>query len=70
MTYKYPTSLEEFKNINGVGEGKVNKFGNYFIKLIKEYIEENQIQKPDDLVLRTSVEKSSKKLSLIQYIDK
>ena len=70
MTYKYPTSLEEFKNITGVGEGKVNKFGNYFIKLIKEYIEENQIQKPDDLVLRTSGEKSSKKLSLIQNIDK
>ena len=70
MTYKYPTSLDEFKNINGVGEGKVNKFGSYFIKLIKEYIEENQIQKPDDLVLRTSGEKSSKKLSLIQNIDK
>ncbi len=70
MTYKYPTSLEEFKNINGVGEGKVNKFGNYFIKLIKEYIEDNQIEKSDDLVLRTSGEKSSKKLSLIQNIDK
>ena len=70
MTYKYPTSLEEFKNINGVGEGKVSKFGNYFIKLIKEYIEENQIQKPEDLILRTSGEKSSKKLSLIQNIDK
>jgi len=70
MTYKYPTSLEEFKNINGVGDGKVSKFGNYFIKLIKEYIEENQIQKPEDLILRTSGEKSSKKLSLIQNIDK
>ena len=70
MTYKYPTSLEEFKNINGVGEGKVKKFGNYFVKLIKEYIDENQIEKPDDLVLRTSGEKSSKKLSLIQNIDK
>ena len=70
MTYKYPTSIEEFKNINGVGDGKVNKFGNYFIKLIKEYIEENQIQKPDEFVLRTSGEKSSKKLSLIQNIDK
>ena len=70
MTYKYPTSIEEFKNINGVGDGKVNKFGNYFITLIKEYIEENQIQKPDEFVLRTSGEKSSKKLSLIQNIDK
>ena len=70
MTFKYPTSLEEFKNINGVGEGKVGKFGNYFIKLIKEYVEENQIQKPEDFILRTSGEKSSKKLSLIQNIDK
>ena len=70
MTYKYPTSLEEFKNINGVGEGKVTKFGNFFIKLIKEYVEENQIQKSEDLILRTSGEKSSKKLSLIQNIDK
>ena len=70
MTYKYPTSLDEFKNINGVGEGKVVKFGNQFIKLIKEYIEENGIVKPDELVLRTSGSKSSKKLSLIQNIDK
>ena len=70
MTYKYPTSLDEFKNINGVGEGKVVKFGNQFIKLIKEYIEENDIVKSDELVLRTSGSKSSKKLSLIQNIDK
>ena len=70
MTYKYPTSLDEFKNINGVGEGKVVKFGNQFIKLIKEYIEENDIVKSDELVLRTSGSKSSKKLSLIQNVDK
>jgi len=70
MTYKYPTSIEEFKNINGVGEGKVKKFANYFIKLIQEYIDENKIHKPDGIILRTSGEKSSKKLSLIQNIDK
>jgi ATP-dependent DNA helicase RecQ len=70
MTYKYPTSLDEFKNINGVGEGKVVKFGNQFIKLIKEYIKENDIVKSDELVLRTSGSKSSKKLSLIQNVDK
>jgi ATP-dependent DNA helicase RecQ len=70
MTYKYPTSLDEFKNINGVGEGKVVKFGHQFIKLIKEYIEENDIVKSDELVLRTSGSKSSKKLSLIQNVDK
>jgi ATP-dependent DNA helicase RecQ len=70
MTYKYPTSLDEFKNINGVGEGKVVKFGHQFIKLIKEYIEENDIVKSDEVVLRTSGSKSSKKLSLIQNVDK
>ena len=70
MTYKYPTSLDEFKNINGVGEGKVIKFGHQFIKLIKEYIEENDIVKSDEVVLRTSGSKSSKKLSLIQNVDK
>ncbi len=70
MTYKYPTSLDEFKNINGVGEGKVVKFGHQFINLIKEYIEVNDIVKSDELVLRTSGSKSSKKLSLIQNVDK
>jgi ATP-dependent DNA helicase RecQ len=70
MTYKYPTSLDEFKNINGVGEGKAVKFGHQFIKLIKEYIEENDIVKSDEVVLRTSGSKSSKKLSLIQNVDK
>jgi ATP-dependent DNA helicase RecQ len=70
MTYKYPIELDEFKNINGIGEGKVKKFGNYFIDLIKRYIDENNIERPEDLILRTSGEKSSKKLSLIQNIDK
>ena len=70
MTYKYPIDLEEFKNINGIGEGKVKKFGSYFVKLIKQYIDENNIERNEDLVLRTSGEKSSKKLSLIHNIDK
>ncbi|MDC6462306.1 HRDC domain-containing protein, partial [Flavobacteriaceae bacterium] len=70
MTYKYPTTLEEFKNINGVGEGKVVKFGNQFIELIRGYIKDFDIVKSDDIILRTSGLKSSKKLSLIQNIDK
>jgi ATP-dependent DNA helicase RecQ len=70
MTYKYPTTLDEFKNINGVGEGKVVKFGYEFIKLIKDYTEENDIIKSDEIVLRTAGSKSSKKLSLIQNVDK
>jgi len=70
MTCKYPTTLEEFKNINGVGEGKVVKFGNQFIELIRGYIKDFNIVKSDDIILRTSGSKSSKKLSLIQNIDK
>ena len=70
MTYKYPETINEFKNINGVGEGKVNKFGSQFIKLIKKHIQENNIKKSDEIVLRTSGLKSSKKLSLIQNVDK
>ena len=70
MTYKYPTSLDEFKNINGVGDGKVIKFGFQFVKLIKKHIKENNIIKSDEIILRTSGSKSSKKLSLIQNIDK
>ena len=70
MTYKYPETIDEFKNINGVGEGKVNKFGSQFIELIKKYIQENNIKKSDEIILRTSGSKSSKKLSLIQNVDK
>ena len=70
MTYKYPETIEEFKNINGVGEGKVKKFGSQFIELIKKHIQENNIKKLDEIVLRTSGSKSSKKLSLIQNVDK
>ncbi len=70
MTYKYPETIDEFKNINGVGEGKVKKFGSQFIELIKKHIQENNITKSDEIVLRTSGSKSSKKLSLIQNVDK
>ena len=70
MTYKYPETVDEFKNINGVGEGKVNKFGSQFIELIKKHIQENNIKKSDGIILRTSGSKSSKKLSLIQNVDK
>jgi ATP-dependent DNA helicase RecQ len=70
MTYKYPETIDEFKNINGVGEGKVNKFGSLFIELIKKHIQENNIKKSDEIILRTSGSKSSKKLSLIQNVDK
>ena len=70
MTYKYPETIDEFKNINGVGEGKVNKFGSQFIELIKKHIQENNIEKSNEIVLRTSGSKSSKKLSLIQNVDK
>ena len=70
MTYKYPETIDEFKNINGVGEGKVKKFASQFLELIKKHIQENNIKKSDEIILRTSGSKSSKKLSLIQNVDK
>ena len=66
----FSLSIDEFKNINGVGEGKVNKFGSQFVELIKKHIQENNITKSDEIVLRTSGSKSSKKLSLILPLKK
>ncbi len=70
MAYKYPVTMEEMENIIGVGKNKAKKFGNPFIKLISEYVEQNNIDRPDDLVLKSVVNKSAKKIHIIQNIDK
>jgi len=70
MAYKYPTNMEEMENIIGVGKNKAKKFGKPFIALIAEYVEENNIERPDDLVLKSVVNKSAKKIHIIQNIDK
>ena len=54
MAIKYPVSINELKNIIGVGEGKAIKFGGSFVILINEYVEENNIVRPDDLIVKTS----------------
>jgi len=70
MTLKYPTTLEELSNIHGVGDGKAKKFGKEFINLIEKYIKENNIEKPNDLVVKTTGEKSGLKLYIIQNTDR
>ncbi|MFT5055395.1 MAG: ATP-dependent DNA helicase RecQ [Pseudoalteromonas distincta] len=70
MAFKYPMTMEEMENISGVGKNKAKKFGTPFIALISEYVEENNIERPDDLVLKSVVNKSAKKIHIIQNIDK
>ena len=70
MTIKYPISIDELKNINGVGEGKAKKNGMYFLPLIKNYVNENSISRPDDVIVKTTGLNSSLKLYLIQNIDR
>jgi len=70
MAFKYPMNMEEMENISGVGKNKAKKFGMPFIVLISEYVEENNIERPDDLVLKSVVNKSAKKIHIIQNIDK
>ena len=70
MAYKYPVIMDEMENIIGVGKNKAKKFGKPFIALISQYVEENNIDRPDDLVLKSVVNKSAKKIHIIQNIDK
>ena len=70
MCLKYPISLEELVNINGVGEGKAKRYGNEFLDIINRYVEENEILRPDDLVVKSTGVNSSLKLYLIQSIDR
>ena len=65
-----PTTLEELQNVRGVGEGKVLRYGKRFCKLISDYCEENDIQPVDDLRVRTLVNKSKKKVDIIQAIER
>ena len=70
MCLKYPINKEELVNINGVGEGKAKRYGEKFLELIQKYIEENQITRSDDLVVKSTGINSSLKLYLIQSIDR
>ncbi len=70
MAIQYPITKEEMTQIAGVGAGKAEKFGEPFIKLIKEYVEENEITRPNDMVVKSVVNKSALKIGIIQNIDK
>ncbi len=70
MSIQYPISLEEMKKIVGVGEGKAKKYGTDFCNLIAKYVEENNIERPDDLIVRTAPAKSGLRVHIIQGIDR
>ena len=70
MSIMYPISYDELKNCQGVGEGKAKKFGKPFIELIAKYVEENEIDRPDDFVMKTTVNKSVNKVFIIQSVDR
>ena len=70
MSFKYPISLEELKNINGVGEGKAVKYGQDFLITIKSYVEENEILRADDLIVKSTGANSALKLYMIQNVDR
>ena len=70
MSILYPITLNELKNCQGVGDGKARKFGPEFVALIKKYVDENEIERPDDFVLKSAPSKSSNKQFIIQSIDR
>ena len=70
MLLKYPISIEELKNIYGVGEGKAVKFGSSFVKLIEKYCKENDVVRPQDIVIKSTGANSTLKLYIIQNIDR
>ena len=70
MTVQYPTSVEEISKIYGVGEGKAKKYGKEFATFIKKYVEENNIERMQDMVLKQVANKSSHKVFIIQSTDK
>ena len=70
MSTYYPVSLEELQNMPGVGAGKAKRFGKDFVELIKRHVEENEIERPMDMVVKSVANKSKSKVSIIQNIDR
>ncbi len=70
MSTQYPITMDELKNISGVGEGKAAKYGKQFIETIAKYVEENEIERPFDMMVKTVANKSAMKVSIIQAIDR
>ena len=70
MATTYPITIEELQNIPGVGAGKAKRYGEEFVKVIRDYVHENDIIRPEDLRVRTVANKSKLKVSIIQAIDR
>ena len=70
MATRYPITMEELTSITGVGQGKAEKFGKPFIEAIQDYVEENEIERPTDMVVKSVVNKSQLKVYIIQSIDR
>ena len=70
MAVQYPITIEEMQNITGVGAGKARKFGDEFLKLIKAYVEEKEIIRPQDMIVKSVANKSGNKIFIIQSIDR
>ena len=70
MSIQYPITIEEMQNISGVGAGKARKFGEEFVKLIKAYVEEKDIVRPQDMVVKSVANKAGNKIFIIQSIDR
>ncbi|NCT10357.1 MAG: RecQ family ATP-dependent DNA helicase [Flavobacteriia bacterium] len=70
MALKYPINLDELSKVHGVGEGKARKFGKDFVKFIADYVEENDILRPDDLIVKSTGVNSGLKLYIIQNTDR
>jgi ATP-dependent DNA helicase RecQ len=70
MCFHYPINMDELTNIQGVGTGKASRYGAPFLQLIKTYVEDNEIERPKDMVVKSLVNKSGLKVQLIQNIDR
>ena len=70
MSIHYPITLDEMQNMTGVGAGKAKRYGKEFCDLIKKYVEENEIERPVDMVVKSVVNKSGLKVYIIQSIDR
>ncbi|MCX8081086.1 MAG: DNA helicase RecQ [Bacteroidia bacterium] len=70
MATQYPITMDELTKISGVGAGKAAKYGKPFIELIKNYVEENEIERPSDFQVKSVVNKSANKVDIIRFVDK
>jgi ATP-dependent DNA helicase RecQ len=70
MSIQYPITIQELQNIQGVGQGKAMRYGKEFVELIKKYVEENEIERAQDIVVKSVAQKSKNKVTIIQNIDR